>query len=126
MQGLNYEEFSESFLYTSTAERQFQLAIQATIDIGEHILAELMTEPPTDYGDVFVKLGEAGVLSSDFADKLVGMARFRNILVHVYLELDLEKLHTFLQEDLDDFEEFARCVTEFIERYTTSESSAGQ
>ena len=82
-----------------------------------------MTEPPTDYADVFVKLGEAGVLPGAFANELVGMARFRNILVHMYLELDLGKVYSYLQENLEDFEGFARYATEFIERYSNSESS---
>jgi uncharacterized protein YutE (UPF0331/DUF86 family) len=117
LQKLSYEEFVESFLYTSTAERQLQLAIQACIDVGEHVLAELMTEPPEDYASVFLGLAAVEILPAEFAGKLAEMARFRNILVHLYLELDLKKVYSYLQEDLNDFDEFVAYVASFIDQY---------
>ncbi len=117
LQTLSYKEFVENFLYTSTAERQFQLAIQACIDVGEHVLAELMTEPPEDYAGVFLSLAEVGVLPAEFAGKLAEMARFRNILVHLYLEIDSKKVYRYLQEDLNDFDEFATYIARFIDEY---------
>ena len=34
-------------------------------------------------------MGQYGVLSKEFAEKIKGMAGFRNILVHDYIKLDL-------------------------------------
>ena len=36
-------------------------------------------------------LAEAGVIPSDLARRLVVMAKFRNVLVHLYLEVDLTR-----------------------------------
>ncbi|MBW2083397.1 MAG: DUF86 domain-containing protein [Deltaproteobacteria bacterium] len=40
------------------------------------------------------------------------MARFRNLLVHRYWEIDYSKLYQIITgPDLDDLEYFVRCVT---------------
>jgi len=117
LQRLTFDEFSANILYTSTAERLFQVAIQAAIDVGEHVLSELNAEPPSDYADVFVKLAEVGVIPARFAHKLAAMARFRNILVHLYLEVDVARVYDYLQHNLGDFERYARYVTTFLDRH---------
>jgi len=70
---------------------------------------------PSRYSDIFPALAEIGVLPPDFAQKLIGMAQFRNVLVHLYLEVDLRQVHRYLQEDLDDFMVFARYVSEWLQ-----------
>lgn len=42
------------------------------------------------------------------------IAGFRNVLVHGYLEVDLDLLARILTENLDDFEEFARHVERWL------------
>lgn len=91
-----------------------QLAIQAVLDIGNHLLAEQGFQA-TDYTDVIDKLGEAGILPSGFARKIRGMAGLRNIIVHEYTKVDVKKLHRFLRDELDDFAVFAGYVTEYLQ-----------
>jgi uncharacterized protein YutE (UPF0331/DUF86 family) len=38
------------------------------------------------------------------------MSRFRNLLIHVYAEVDDRRVHGYLRGDLGDLEEFARAV----------------
>lgn len=44
------------------------------------------------------------------------MAKFRNVLVHLYLEVDLRRVYRYLQESLEDFEQFACYVSEWLQR----------
>jgi uncharacterized protein YutE (UPF0331/DUF86 family) len=46
------------------------------------------------------------------------MAKFRDVLVHLYLEVDLELVYRYLQENLDDFRTFARYVSEWLQTHT--------
>jgi uncharacterized protein YutE (UPF0331/DUF86 family) len=101
----------------SSAERSFQVAIQAALDIGSIVLADQWVMVPDAYKDIFPKLAEIGVLPPDFAQRLVGMAKFRNVLVHLYLEVDSQRVYRYLQENLDDFETFARYVGEWLEAH---------
>ena len=41
---------------------------------------------------------------------------FRNIIVHGYLDLDLNRVARFLGEDLNDFEVFAQHIEGWLER----------
>lgn len=96
------------------AERQLQVAIQAAIDAGQHVLSELGAEPPSDYADVFTRLGQVGVVAPDLVPRLVKMARLRNVLVHMYLDVDLVLLHRIVQQDLGDLEAFVTQVARFL------------
>lgn len=113
-----YDEFVRDHVLVSATERNFQLAIQAALDVGSIILADQWVMVPDEYKDIFPKLAEIGVLPPDFAQKLVGMAKFRNVLVHLYLEVDLQKVYRYLQENLEDFETFARYVSEWLQAHT--------
>ena len=61
-------------------------------------------------------LGKQSTLPKDFAEKFASAAGFRNVLVHMYDEVDLGILESYLTERLGDFEEFARYVLEYIEK----------
>lgn len=114
---LTYDEFAREHVLVGSAERDFQVAIQAALDIGSVILADQWVTVPREYKDIFPKLAEIGVLPPDFAQKLVGMAKFRNVLGHLYLEVDRQRVYRYLQENLDDFETFARYVSEWLETH---------
>jgi uncharacterized protein YutE (UPF0331/DUF86 family) len=118
---LTYDEFACDHVLTSSAERDFQVAIQAALDVASIILADQAVKLPRDYKDLFPALAEIGVLPPDFAQKLVNMAKFRNVLVHLYLEVDLQRVYRYLQENLDDFETFARYVSEWLQTHATGD-----
>ena len=111
---LTYEDSAGDHVLVAAAERDFQVAIQAALDIGSSILAEQQVGPPQRYGDIFPALAEIGVLPEDFAERLTNMARFRNVLVHLYVEVDTGLVYRYLQENLDDFVSFCRFVSSWM------------
>ena len=98
----------------SAVERNFQLAIESAIDIGEIIISEKGFERPQDYRSVFLILGKQGIIPMDFAEDFSVAAGFRNVLVHIYEEVDSSLLDVFLNERLDDFDRFARHIATYI------------
>lgn len=90
-------------------ERGLQLCAQNALDIATHIVASEGRDVP-DYAVAIDRLAELGVLDPGFAGRFRGVAGVRNIIVHAYLDVDLEVVHRLLNERLDDFVEFARCV----------------
>ena len=100
----------------SAIERNFQLAIESAIDIGEMIIAKEGFERPSEYRSVILVLGNHKILPKEFAEEFSFAAGFRNILVHMYEEVDLDILRTFLTEKLGDFDRFARYVAEYVSR----------
>ena len=82
------------------------LSIQATLDIAMHILAERKLRRPNTYRETFEILAENNIIPSDLATQLSDLAGFRNIIVHIYWELDLEEVYNILQKDLQYLEAF--------------------
>jgi uncharacterized protein YutE (UPF0331/DUF86 family) len=109
-----FDEFSEDATLHAAAERHFQVAIQAALDIGAILLADASVKVPENYRDIFPSLAAIGILPQDFAHKIAGMAQFRNVLVHLYLEVDLQKVYHYMQRDLGDLERFMLYVAEYI------------
>ena len=59
------------------------VAIQGCIDICGHIVAKEYARAPEDYGDCFKVLKEVKIVDERLSERLVKMARFRNLLVHL-------------------------------------------
>ena len=98
----------------SAVERNFQLAIESAIDIGEIIISEKGFERPEDYRSVFLILGRQGIIPMDFAEDFSIAAGFRNVLVHIYEEIDSSLLDVFLTKRLDDFDKFAKYIVIYV------------
>lgn len=104
---------SDPFVYGS-AERYLQLAIQALLDIANHILSDRKLKEPQEYRDVIKILGDNGLLSRELVRRLLPLVGLRNMLVHDYMDIDRERLYEALQRELGDFEEFAKEVGKLL------------
>lgn len=97
------------------AERGLELAAQAVLDIGNHILAGEFGESAGEYEGIVRGLGERGVLSPDLVGRLRGLGGFRNVLVHGYLRIDPERVFVALQRSADDFTAFEAEILAWLE-----------
>ena len=114
LQSLPYDEFVSDHVVRSAAERNFQVAVQAALDIASMILADASVDVPQAYADLFPELAAIGVIPDDFAEKLTYMAKFRNVLVHMYLDVDPQRLYAYLQDNLIDLEKFSHYIGDFL------------
>lgn len=87
-------------------------AIEDALAIANHVIASEGLRAPADYADAFRSLREADALDRELARRLEAMARFRNLLVHVYAEVDDHRVHEFLRQDVADLERFAESILE--------------
>jgi len=90
-------------------ERLLQLSIQICIDLAAQVVSEQSAAPPSSYAEVFKILGDKGVVSAEVAERLASAARQRNLLVHLYMEIDDRMVFASLAS-LDDIREFATAV----------------
>ncbi|MGI9861423.1 DUF86 domain-containing protein [Moorella naiadis] len=97
-----------------SAKYQFIVAIEAAIDLSNHIIAQNNWRIPEDYADTFRILGEAGIFPPEFVATLIKMARFRNRLVHIYWDVDNNTLYNILENDLKDFDTYLRAMTKLF------------
>ena len=97
-------------------EHAFQLAIQNMIDISMHILFELGETKVADYTTALIKLGQYEIVPQEYATKISKMAGFRNVIVHGYIQIDLNRIYDNLQNNLEDFEYFIKYLLVYIKK----------
>jgi uncharacterized protein YutE (UPF0331/DUF86 family) len=102
----------------AATERWLQVAVQICIDLGTQLVTEQSARPPSDYAEVFKILGEKGVIPNDLAQRLADAAKQRNLIVHLYMEIDDRSVFASLTH-LDDLREFAAS----LERLAHSDDS---
>lgn len=100
----------------SAVERNLHITIECILDIGNHIIAEKGFETPVANKDIIRILGDEGVIPSEFANRIRGMAGFRNILVHGYTDIDYGLLYNYLVHHLDDLRQFAYHISLYLEK----------
>jgi len=89
-------------LYQLAAERALHIAAEAIFDIGHHVLAGRGLAVPARYRDVLPALARAGVVPPDVVERVEGLAGLRNLLVHDYVDVDVERLWELLEGRLAD------------------------
>jgi uncharacterized protein YutE (UPF0331/DUF86 family) len=92
------------------AKYHFVIAIECCIDIANHIIASEGYRFPKGNADSFVVLTEEGILGAESVDAWRAMAQFRNRLVHLYWDVDDERVHEYLQDSLSDLDRFIESV----------------
>lgn len=87
---------------------RFIVAIEGAIDVGQHVIASEQLPTAATFSDVFVRLGETGWLDADVASSLSDAARFRNLLVHGYADVDDARVLVLLGTGPNELELFVQ------------------
>lgn len=80
-------------------------SIQIIIDLACHIAAEKNLGVPKNYSDCISLLISNNYLKQDLGKKIISMIGLRNILIHEYGIIEIEKLWEYLNflDDISDF-----------------------
>jgi uncharacterized protein YutE (UPF0331/DUF86 family) len=90
-------------------------AVQMSVDIGSHIIADIESPAPETMAEAFVILEKNSFITGDVSEKMQKAVAFRNIAVHAYQKMNWNIVHKIAKDGIKDFVEFARQVTEKIE-----------
>lgn len=96
------------------ARSRLLTAIEAALNLCYHVAAKKLRRVPEEYAQCFTVLAEANLISPALAERLAAMARFRNLLVHLYWNVDYGQVYDILQSDLNDLEDFATEASSWI------------
>lgn len=108
------EELKKDHTLQGAVLHYLQLAIECVIDIGELLISGLKLRKPEEAREVIKILAENKIIPADFAERFASIAGFRNILVHEYADIDLNKVYEHLKNDLQDFDFYAKCIAQYI------------
>jgi uncharacterized protein YutE (UPF0331/DUF86 family) len=112
--GTAEEEFLSNPEKVDGAKYNLIVAIEGAMDICNSIVARAGGRAPQDHADCFQVLGELGFLEEGFIDRLKRMARFRNLLVHLYWKVDDRKVYAILKEDIRDIREYLEVINKAV------------
>lgn len=90
----------------------FVTAIEACLDVAQHICASEGRGPPRTNADALRVLGRHGVLAPELAARVARAVGFRNVLVHGYVEVDDSVVLARLA-DPTDLERFVVSIAEW-------------
>ena len=106
--------------FWANRERQYavlhamQNAIEACIEIASHIVSADQLGAPQDYASLFTLLETHGILSPEMSEQMRQMARFRNRIVHLYWDVDLDLVYDYLTCRLDDFSHYLNQIDTYL------------
>jgi uncharacterized protein YutE (UPF0331/DUF86 family) len=90
------------------------VATETALDICNHLAARRGGRSPEDYADCMTILAEMGAVSGDLSTRLARMARFRNLLVHLYARVDDREVYRVIREHLGDFDEYVASLGRYL------------
>lgn len=90
------------------------IAIEAALSLCYHVSAKRLKKVPGEYAECFALVADAGLITQDLSERLQKMARFRNLLVHVYWKINYDIVYEVIQHNLNDLRQFSRAIASLI------------
>ncbi|MGQ9558141.1 MAG: type VII toxin-antitoxin system HepT family RNase toxin [Desulfurispora sp.] len=111
---LGREGFAAEADNYAIAEHHLRRILESVFDIGRHIIAKAGLGHPDDYREIIITLSRAKIIPPEFAERIKGMAGYRNCLVHGYAEVTAEEIYQIIREKSADIREFCRHILEYM------------
>lgn len=99
-------------------ERGLIAAASLILDIADHILSGEFGLYARSYEESLQILHEKQVISAALYDQIKGLGSFRNVLVHLYQDIDIRQVWDGWQRGQTAFPLFIQEILEWLESYT--------
>lgn len=97
------ERFAREPIPRFAAERILIALVDLAVAVNSHLLTAVADAPPADYRSSFTDLADHSILDRDLAGQLAACAGLRNVLVHLYLDIDVDVVARAVQQAPVDF-----------------------
>jgi uncharacterized protein YutE (UPF0331/DUF86 family) len=118
----NFEAYERDKMLRRYTERMLHMAIDTCIQVGLGILTAEALRRPENYHDIFIVLGENGILPPALVDSLTALVEFRNLLVYEHTAVDDMMVYGFAKKRPDDLSAFARVARAYLVQSADSRS----
>jgi uncharacterized protein YutE (UPF0331/DUF86 family) len=108
------EEFLKDRDAQDIACYRLLIGIEAALNLCYHISAKHLKKVPDEYAECFVILFDAGIIPESLSENLQKMARFRNLLVHMYWKIDYDTVYDIIRDNIDDLRKFSSIVVSLL------------
>ena len=113
-ENLNIDDFLKNKDLIDAVKYRLINIIEACMNICNHIVVRKFNVISESYGECFKILGERGIIDKDLSNSLVKMARFRNLLIHLYSKIDDKEVYRILKENLIDVKNFIKEILKIL------------
>jgi len=113
-QEISQDDFSVDFTVNAAAMHYIVQGIEIVMDIGNHLLKEKYHVNSKNYREIIENLGEYEIIPEELAQENVDMAGFRNVVIHDYEDINMNRVYETLQRAPEVFEEFSEHYSKFL------------
>lgn len=113
-QGISREVFLENRDIQDIVLLNLQASIQGCINLASHIVSDNDWGVAGSMAGLFDILCEKKVISDGVRCIMRSMAGFRNLIVHEYEELDMQRVYDIFNGKLGDFKSFLKEITIYM------------
>ena len=114
IKGKSKEEFLKDSDMQDIACYRLLIAIEASLNLCYHVAAKKLKKVPGEYAECFTFLVDAKIIDPELGSRLQRMARFRNLLVHMYWKVNFDTLYEIIHNQLDDLRHFSQMIASLI------------
>lgn len=107
---------AENRMLRHGVERILTQLVELAAAINEHVVGARLQRVATSYRESFDLAEECGLIDKQLRDDLLPSVGMRNVLVHVYLEIDLRKIATAIPLALTSYRRYVQQTAEFVHR----------
>jgi uncharacterized protein YutE (UPF0331/DUF86 family) len=76
----------------------------------------MFLQAPESYSHCFELLREKGIIEDELSKGMFKFAKFRNVLVHLYWQVDNNRVIEILKQDLHYIDKFLITISDFVNK----------
>lgn len=123
-QSLSWKDYNEDRDKRRNIERWIENIVTSSVDIARIILAAEEKILPDTYKELVITLSLIPGFENETMKKLAEWVRFRNIIVHEYLDIKWKSINKFIQETEAIYREFLNSVKSYLNEKLEQEAKA--
>lgn len=114
--GIHAARLHDDWVTAAAVERLLIAVVELAVEVDTHVVVADGRLPPEDYRSSFGDAAEAGWLSRELAERLAPSAGLRNVLVHRYLDIDVEQVAAAAVQARSDYRQYVQAVGAALHR----------
>ncbi|MCX7643488.1 MAG: DUF86 domain-containing protein [Armatimonadetes bacterium] len=120
-QGITADAMATNLSLRWTVEHGLLSGLTVIFHIADHILTNVFQRTVETYEGLLTELCSVGVISQSLYQQLRGAGGFRNVLVHEYMEVDLNEVANVLKKAPQVFRSFGKEVLSWLSQRVKEE-----
>ena len=96
----------------SALERNIHVAVEFLVDLSSYMLSELGSKIPDTYKGIVSSIGEECNMDGSLIKEIRGVIGLRNIIVHLYADIDYDLVLKELNEIVDNMLKYVKKLIE--------------